>query len=528
MPQRFLIPLILCALVSGVAQAAPPTIPEAVKERARQKVDNGYTPGLVISMVNADGRSDFSYGKLSHAPGAGVTDVTALYEIASVTKTFTAVLLAQMAEAGDVALDDTAASLLPPGVDMPGNGGDTITLEQLANHSSGLPNTPPNLAATITDFTNQFENYSVGHLYEFLESYSLPRAPGASYEYSNTGIALLGHVLALSQNTDYESLLFERVLEPMKIFETAIELSPFQKSRRAPGHHGVVERPPFEMNSLRAAGGLKSCAYDLGTYLEFQLGVRSGEISPALERSHQLSFDLPDTPDTPYDAGLGWWLWDGGDLVQHGGDSFGSTAFVGFRQSTGTGVVILSNNRAHYPAGISDLGFHCLDTSEPLDEVPATTPVAEARLRKMVGDYGAVRIESLLGRPVLFVPGQQLRYTAYDNMSGGLATLDIGLDIFMGFNYHPSSGDAISLSYRQNGGQPITFTRIRHPGQLSIASAAGALPIRLTVEGEGDRDYPLEVSGDLRDWLPSGTVNIWGEREEPAGDGMKYFRIREP
>ncbi len=323
-------------------------------------------------------------------------------------------------------------------------------------------------------------------------------------------------------------MLRERALDPLGMFDTAIELEPGQLSRRAPGHHGVVERPPFEMNSLRAAGGIKSSAADLGTYLEFQLGIRSGPISPALERSHQMSFDLPDTPETPYDLGLGWWLWDGGDLVQHGGDSFGSTAFIGLRRSTGTGVAILSNNRSHRPAGISDLGFHCLDTSEPLDEVPTTTPVPGAELRKMVGDYGVLRIEILLGRPVLYFPGQDLRYTAYSNGRGGLATLDIGLEVNIDVNYDPASGDAGSLTYVQNSGQPATFERVRYPGQLSIALAGGALPIRLAVEGEGDREYPLEVSGDLREWLPSGTVNIWGEREEPLGEGMKYFRIREP
>ena len=214
--------------------------------------------------------------------------------------------------------------------------------------------------------------------------------------------------------------------------------------------------------------------------------------------------------------------------MQHGGDSFGSTAFIGFRKSTGTGVAILSNNRSHYPVGISDLGFHCLDSSKPLGEVPATTPVPEASLRKMVGDYGVVHVESLLGRPVLYIPGQDLRYTAYSNNSGGLASLDIGLDIIVNFITDPTRGEVISLTYSQNGGTPFTFERIRRPGQLSIALAGGGLPIRLTVEGEGDREYPLESSGDLRDWRPAGTINIWGARDEPRGDGENYFRIREP
>ncbi len=183
MTGRLVIPLLLYWLVGGLASAAPPVIPEAVKLRARQKVDNGYIPGLVICMVNSDGRSYYSYGSVSHAPGSLAADETALYEIASVSKTFTGVLLAQMVAAGDVSLTDTAGSLLPIGVQMPGDGGDAITLEQLANHSSGLPSTPPNLPATITDFTNQFENYSADLLYEFLGEFTLPRAPGSQFEY---------------------------------------------------------------------------------------------------------------------------------------------------------------------------------------------------------------------------------------------------------------------------------------------------------------------------------------------------------
>ncbi|MGI9241036.1 MAG: serine hydrolase domain-containing protein, partial [Verrucomicrobiales bacterium] len=401
MPRRILLTLILaaCACWAGRVLAAPPVIPEEVRLRARQKVDGGYVPGLVICMVNADGRSYFSYGNLSQAPGSPPTDEMALYEIASVTKTFTGVLLAQMVVAGDVSLGDTVGSLMPVGSGMPGNGGDAITLEQLANHSSGLPSTPPNLPATITDFNNQFENYGADLLYEFLDSFTLPRAPGSGFEYSNAAVGLLGHILAQSQGTDYQTLLRERVLDPLGMSDTAIDLTAGQQIRRAPGHHGVVERPPFEMNSLGAAGGLKSSAADLGNFLESNLGIGEDVLDGALPLSHQRSFNLP---SGPYDLGLGWWLWDGGDLVQHGGDSFGSTAFIGFRRSTGTGVAILSNNRSHMPAGISDLGFHCLDTNEPLDAVPATTPVAESDLRRMVGDYGVLQIESLYGRPVLF------------------------------------------------------------------------------------------------------------------------------
>ena len=285
--------LLLASVLCLDAVAEPPVIPEEVKTRVRQRVDSGYTPGVVICMVNADGRSYFNYGKTGHAPGSQAVDSTTLYEIASVTKTFTTVLLADMVRTGDVSLGDTVGSFLPAGVNMPANGGDAITLEQLANHTSGIPTTPPNLIPAITDLANQFENYTVELLYEFLNTYTLTRAPGSDYEYSNAGIALLGHVLALSQGIDFETLLRERILDPMSLFDTAIELDRFQQARTAPPHHGVVQRPPFEMGALGAAGGLKSCAFDLGTYLEQNLGFSGGDLRPGLLLSHQQTTAMP-------------------------------------------------------------------------------------------------------------------------------------------------------------------------------------------------------------------------------------------
>ena len=424
-------------------------------------------------------------------------------------------------------VSDTVASFLPPGVSMPANGGEAITLQQLATHTSSLPNTPPNLPATIEDYANQFANYELQDLYDFLNGYTLPRAPGSVWEYSNTGIALLGHVLALSQSSDFETLLRQRVLDPMFLFDTAIELTPGQASRTAPGHHGVVQRPPFEMNSLAAAGALKSCAYDLGTYLEYNLGIRSGSVTPGLQLAQELFFDLPDgTYD--YDLGLGWWLWDGGDIVQHGGDSFGSTAFVGFNRNTEVGVVVLSNNRAHYPASISDIGFHCLDESEPLDSVPTAAPIPEETLRELVGDYGFVRFEMIHGRPVLDIPSQ-IGYTAYSDGAGGFKVLDVGLEIDLDFQSDPASGEITSITLIQNGGEPVVLPRIRSDGRLAISIDPASDAINLSVaDGEGDREYPLECSADLQTWSPLGTIDIWESREETMTDNAKYFRIREP
>lgn len=504
---------------AAILNAAPPVIPEAVKESIRKRVDFGYVPGIVVGMVNADGTTYFSYGNLSHDSGMSV-DENSVYAIASVTKTFTGVLLAEMVEAGDVSLNDKVESFLPDGVNMPGGGGGNITLKHLATHTSGLPSKPPNLDATIEDFSNQFAGYDEGDLYAFLNSYTLTRAPGATYEYSNAGLGLLGHALALSQGKSYEELLKERVLTPMEMADTGLTLTEEQMTRRAPGHHGVVERPKFEMNVLNPAGGLQSSASNLCSYLTYQLGHETGAIAPALTLSHQKHFDIP---GGPYDLGLGWWLWNAKGVIQHGGDSQGSTSFVGFRSSTGTGVAVLSNNRGHNSLSVSDLGFHCLNQSEALSEIRALPAVSESDLQKRVGRYehpsGSVfHIGLKNGWLFLDIEGQSA-YTLF-HISGGVGfkMLDFGLDADVVFQPE-------KLTYSQNGGAAIPFDRVRKSGSLRLAREGGNLS--LIIEGEGDVSYPIEWSEDLENWQPLGNHTIWDSHFEGAFDGAKYFRIGE-
>lgn len=507
----------LWVIGAAIAVAAPPVIPDGVKESIRKRVDFGYVPGMVVGMVNADGTTYFSYGKLTRDSGTAVGG-NSLYEIASVTKTFTTVLLAEMVEAGDVSLNDKAGRFLPEGVNMPGGGGANITLKHLATHTSGLPNMPPNLPATIVDFGNQFSGYDVSDLYAFLDSYTLTRAPGAGHEYSNAGLGLLGHVLALSQEKTFEELLKERVLVPMGMLDTGLTLNEEQMARRAPGHHGVVERPKFEMNVLNPAGGLQSSADNLCSYLRYQLGHETGDISPALTLSHQKHFDLP---AGPYDMGLGWWLWSAKGVIQHGGDSQGSTAFVGFKPSTGIGVVVLQNNRGHNSLSVSDLGFHCLNPSESLSEIRVLPSANESDLRKRVGRYehpaGSVfQIGLKHGWLTLDIEGQTA-YTLYHISSGvGFKLLDFGLDADVVFQPE-------KLTYSQNGGAVIPFDRMRKEGSLSLVREGGNLSLHLS--GEGDVSYPVEWSRDLKTWQLLGNHTIWDAPHEETFDGAKYFRI---
>jgi len=165
-------------------------------------------------------------------------DGNTIFEVGSVTKVFTSLLLADMAQRGQVALTDPVAKYLPAGVKMPERNGRQISLEDLATHTSGLPRLPSNLSPK--DAANPYADYSVEQLYQFLSGYQLTRDIGPQYEYSNLGGGLLGHVLARRAGMDYEKVVRSRICEPLGMRSTSITLSDDMKTRFAVGHNGPI------------------------------------------------------------------------------------------------------------------------------------------------------------------------------------------------------------------------------------------------------------------------------------------------
>lgn len=505
-------------------EAAPPAIPAAVKLSARQRVDYGYAPGIAIAMVNADGRTYYSYGRRSWQPDSPPADETTLYEIGSVTKTFTTALLAEMVSRGEVALATPVQSLLPAGVSMPSGGGAGITLLHLATHRSGLPANPTDLYDSNPPLDNVFQNYTVENLHAWFARDPLPRQPGVAYEYSNVGIGLLGHALGLRAGMDYESLLVERILGPLGLDDTRATLQPGHLARLATGHSGVVVRPPFAMNSLGAAGELRSTAADMATYLEHQMGLRANPLNAALAttQTYRAASDSPS-----YGLGLAWWRWNFNDVViQHGGDTLGFTAFVAWRPATKTGVVILCNARANADVALLQIGFNCLTSEVSVNTPTPPAPVAESVLRKYVGRYGpegggfTVKLER--GRLVLAYAGQPA-FTLYPQSQILFRAPDVASSAVFGIN---ASGGGELLRWTQ-GGATIPFERVRRPPRLTLARDGGQ-PV-LSLAGEGDLTYALERSNDLDEWEFVQNWTVWDDPlpQSPQG-AMGFYRLRQP
>lgn len=321
--------------------------------------------GIVVGLVDSTGRRTISYGKFDAADSRAV-DANTVFEIGSVTKVFTSLLLADMVERGEVALTDPVAKYLPAGVKMPQRNGRQITLEDLATHTSGLPRLPSNLQPK--DPANPYADYSVEQLYQFLSGYQLTRDIGSEYEYSNLGGGLLGHVLARRAGMDYEKLVRSRISDPLGMRSTRITLSDEMKARFAAGHDASMQRVAYwDLPTLAGAGALRSTTDDLLTFVAANLGYQKSPLAPAM--AAMLTVRRP-TGSPGLEVGLGWHILtrDGHEIVWHNGGTGGFRSFIGFEPKTGTGVVVLSN--AETLAGVDDIGQHLLNADAPLWQPP--------------------------------------------------------------------------------------------------------------------------------------------------------------
>ncbi len=364
--------LLLGGTVSFAVQDVP-SIPgdDEIRQILVNRIDEQKrSVGIVVGVVEPGGRRVVAHGQLA-ADDPTEVDGDTVFEIGSITKVFTAILLADLAEEGEFELETPVRRLLGPDVTMPTRDGAEITLLHLTTHSSGLPRMPNNFRPA--DAGNPYADYTVAQLYEFLSSHELTRDIGEAVEYSNLGTGLLGHALALSQETDYESLVSERLLEPLGMSDTSITLSPSQQERLAIGH-SVQLRPVanWDLPTLAGAGALRSTVNDMLTFAEANLGLGESPLQKEMTETHQARRDFP-APGMRIGLGSVIRGGHGRDLHWHNGGTGGYRSFLGFDLDAGTGVVVLSNSGD----SVDDLGFHLLDSRYRLVVPPALRTAVE-------------------------------------------------------------------------------------------------------------------------------------------------------
>jgi CubicO group peptidase (beta-lactamase class C family) len=361
--------MILLAASAG-AQSPPnsPVPPDSeIRKILVERIDTFHQGvGIVVGVIEPQGRRVIAYGSLNQGDPRPLNRDT-IFEIGSVTKVFTSLVLSDMVQRSEVALTDPAAKYLPAEVKVPERGGHAITLVDLSTHTSGLPRLPTNLHPQ--DPANPYADYTAEQLYQFLSTYQLTRDPGSQFEYSNLGGGLLGHVLARRAGMDYEALVRTRITGPLGMSITGITLSPDEKARLAVGHNDKLAAVPYwDFQVLAGCGALRSSVNDLLTFLAANLGYSQTPLTAAM--TSMLAVRRPTGNAGMGEIGLAWIIakLSTGEIVWHNGGTFGFRSFVGFDPKARVGVVVLSNTFTG--GGVDDIGMHLLNSSSPLLSAP--------------------------------------------------------------------------------------------------------------------------------------------------------------
>lgn len=308
--------------------------------------------GMVVGVLDGSRRSLVAAG-----PAKGPAfDGNTLFEIGSISKVFTSLLLANMALRGEVSLDDPVSKYLPAGARMPERNGKQISFRDLAMHRSGLPRLPDNMKPANP--LNPYADYSEAQLLDFLARHQLTRDIGSQFEYSNFGAGLLGYALARRAGTTYEALLKRRILIPLGMKDTAITLSAAQKRRFAPGFDATMQpTPAWDLPTLAGAGAIRSSANDMLAFLGAAMGIRKTPLDKAFAL---MLAERGSGPSATTQMGLGWIVARGphGELVLHDGGTGGFRSSLAYDPAKRRGVLVLANT-AREPSA-TDISQHVL------------------------------------------------------------------------------------------------------------------------------------------------------------------------
>ena len=316
-------------------------------------------------------------------------DGDTVFEIGSVTKAFTALLLADMVVKSEVALSDPAAKYLPAGVKVPERNGRSITLVDLATHTSGLSFMPEN-APPLND--PAAAKYSAADLKQYVAGYQLKRDIGSEWEYSNIGYWVLSEALSSRAGADYETLVRTRVIAPLKLASTDFSLSPKMKANRAIGHDAALQPAPVVSalpiySIMPAAGSLYSTANDLLTFLSVAIGYERSPVAPAIE----VTLRTRRPTGSGNEQALGWTVIGKGDdkLFDRDGGTYGFASSMAWDPKKRVGVVVLSNQQGD----VDDIARHLLRPDVPLTK-PTNTKHTEIAIDSALLDKYAGRYEA--------------------------------------------------------------------------------------------------------------------------------------
>lgn len=381
-----LVPFVLSFAALAPAQdaraALTPELAAEIDAVCQPLVDAGLLVGCVVGVASGDERLVRGYGV--RAVGGPKPSASTLFEIGSVSKVFTGVLLASAVVRGEVKLDDAAQTLMPDGVELPKRDDAPVLLWHLATHTSGLPRLPDMTGADLAD---PYAHFTAERLFDAASRVKLRRAPGSTYEYSNLGVGLLGALMVRKAGAEsFDALLRERITGPLAMADTVVELDDKGRERFAAPHDadGGSCRA-WRLAALAGAGGIRSTMDDMLRFGAAQFASGDSELDRAMGLAREKRHD----GKGGIALGLGWHIARDAETRWHNGQTGGFHAWLGVHRPSRVAVCVLANTARGEVDAFAEAILRRVCGGPAPKPLAIEKPVAveRAALARLVGEY---------------------------------------------------------------------------------------------------------------------------------------------
>lgn len=358
---KFYVLLFCCSCYSLSSTYALPdpsdSVRQVIKEQVRARIDARKAVGTAVAFIQ-DGKVEYFFYGHADTTRRQAIDAKSVFEIGSISKTFTSLLLADLVQQRRVSLQDPVSKYLPDSLRMPRSGDQDIRLVHLASHTSGLPRMPNNFRPK--EPSNPYVDYTPSQLTAFLNQYKLGRAPG-QYDYSNLAVGLLSYALSSLSGSSYEQLIQQKIAKPLRLRSTTtLNTSRYLTT----GHVGAVPVAHWDFDVLAGAGALRSDIRDMVRYAQAQLGSLPTALDSAIALCHQPLFEV----NKSMKIGLAWHILstNSDEVLWHNGGTGGYRSFMGFSKRTNKAIIILNNSTL----SPDDLGMFFFNPARRLADAP--------------------------------------------------------------------------------------------------------------------------------------------------------------
>ena len=444
---RKLIAFLVVASTGNLCADSPSKLAEQVDSLVQPYLDAEIVNAISIGVVQRDKQWTRHYGQLSKGQPQQPDDAT-IYELGSISKVFTGILLADAVVDGRMKLNQPLGELVPE-LETNKQVGEAIQLWHLSTHVSGLPRMPINMRPA--DIHNPYADYDRSLMLAFLSIVKPIRKPEVKAEYSNLAVGLLGQILAIEAEQSYEELLQQNLTGPLGMTQTSITLSTAQQRRLAPPHNSDRESAKnWDLNSFVGAGGIRSSTADMLTFIRANLNPSDDRTGQALNLAWKQH--LPANGDA-FAMGLGWHLARDGEARWHNGQTGGYHTMMLVDRRINSGVILLCNTAT---GAVDALADSIIRLVAGMKVEPRTFPkqvqVDAKVVSRLVGEYQifpqfALTIRAEGDKLFAEATGQpEIRIYPDSNTKWRYRVVDAELTFEL-----PETGPATAVTLHQNG-----------------------------------------------------------------------------